>query len=270
MKSLRRLRKLFCLRGCEAVILAGLFLAISGCATTISREGALPPPKSWAPEELLKSFSQRLQQFRSLRALATVYYSGPDGRGGFQEAVLVHRPKQLRLETLSLMGAILIVTTDGEEIEGFHTREGLFYRGKSSKENLLRYTRIPLSLSEVTSLLMGLPPVEMQTRWENQNLSIYWEKAGGGKDMVAFDPSVGMPSKWIRSGANGQQELSVEFSDFVSTVAGYFPLKISLEALSPQMRVDISYQDPELNVDLSASLFKQQKPENVKEIPLGS
>ncbi len=268
MRSLCRLRKLFCLQGCEAVILASVFLGFFGCATIASREGA--PSRTWAPEELLKNLSQRLQGFHSLRALATAHYSGPDGRGGFQEAVVVRRPKQLRLETLSLMGAILIVTADGDEIQGFHTREGLFYRGKSSKQNLVRYTRIPLGLSEVTALLMGLPPVDIPDHWEHQALSISWSKSGGGKEMVAFDPSLGIPIKWERSGSNGEQELSAEFSDFISTAAGPFPQKISLDSSTPKMHVDISYQDPEVNGDLPVSLFKQQKPDNVKEIPLGS
>ncbi len=273
MNSLCRLRRLFCLRSCEAVILGGIVVGMVGCATTVSREGALPegaPSRVWAPEELLKNLSQRLQDFHSLRALAKVYYSSPDGRGGFQEAVLVHRPDRLRLETLSFMGATLIVTADGDEIEGYHPREGLFYRGRSSRKNLFRYTQIPLGLNEVTSLLMGLPPVGVQTHAEIQGLSLSWERAGGGKETVAFDPSLGLPSKWVRSAPDGRRELSAEFSNFVSTPAGFFPLKITLEAPSRQIHVDISYQDPELNVDLPSSLFKQQKPDNVKEVPLGS
>ena len=49
------------------------------------------------------------EQFRSLRALAQVDYAGPEGKHGFQEAVLVQRPDRLRLETLTFLGAILIV-----------------------------------------------------------------------------------------------------------------------------------------------------------------
>ena len=59
--------------------------------------------------------SQRVQQFRSIKGLAQVDYTGPDGKHGFQEAVLVQRPDRLRLETLSFSGAILIVTANSKE-----------------------------------------------------------------------------------------------------------------------------------------------------------
>ncbi len=273
MTPLCRLRKLFCLRGIGALVLGGIFLGILGCAPTASRGVAPPesgPPGGWTPEELLKNLAQRLQDFRSLRTLATVYYSGTDGRGGFQEVVLIHRPDRLRLETLSLIGAILIVTANRGEVVGFHPREGLFYRGRSSKENLLRYTRIPLGLGDLTSLLMGLPPVESQGHWESKGLAIYLEKVGGEKEMVAFDPSLGIPIKWARLGPDGGPELSADFSDFFSSPAGPFPLKISLEAHAQQMHLEITYQEPELNIDLLSSLFDQKKPENVREIPLES
>ena len=112
---------------------------------------------------MIESMAQRREQFRSLRALAQVEYAGPEGKQGFQEAVLIQRPDRLRLETLSYLGAILIVTANDKEIIGYHPREGVFVRGARSKENMLRYTQIPLELDEITSLLMGLPPVGAAT-----------------------------------------------------------------------------------------------------------
>ncbi len=55
-------------------------------------------------------------------------------------------PIGLRLETLTFLGAILIVTANDKEIIGLHPREGVFVRGATTKENLRRYTQIPLSL----------------------------------------------------------------------------------------------------------------------------
>lgn len=220
--------------------------------------------------ELVKRLGSRLRQFQSLRTLATVSYWGTDGRGGFQEAVLVQRPDRLRLETLSPLGAILIVTVDADEIAGFHPREGLFYRGRSSKENLFRYTHIPLALGELTSLLMGLPPVEIPARWQDGEGSVYWEIGGGGKERIAFHPTLGVPTQWERSGADGEIELSALFSDFSETPAGLFPLKIVLENPVQQRRLEIRYQEPELNIVLSWPLFVQEKPATAREIPLES
>ena len=233
------------------------------------------PPESLleehrATQELVQTLVQRSGELRSLRALASVYYSGSDGKGGFQEVILVHRPDRLRLETLSPMGAILIVTADADEMAGFHPREGLFYRGRSSRQNLYRYTQIPLGLGELTSVLMGLPPLPTQGPWDSDGRSIIRDLGGGWKEAISFHPTLWLPTKWQRSNPEGRVELSAQFSDFSSTPAGLFPLKIVLQAPLQQRRLEISYQYPELNVDLSPVLFVQQKPENARELPLDS
>lgn len=261
------------LPGIGGLILSGMFVGILSCAPI------LPQPstslgsslsKNRATAELVQTLAVRVHQFRSLRALATVSYWGTEGRAGFQEAILVHRPDRLRLETLSLLGAILIVTVDADEITGFHPREGLFYRGISSKENLFRYTKIPLELGELTSLLMGLPPVEVQGQWEEEENSIHRQIDGGRKETITFHPTLDIVTKWERFSVNGEIELRALFADFSSTPAGLFPLKISLEAHAQQRRLEIHYQDPELNVTLPFPLFVQEKPASAREIPLES
>ncbi|MBI4529230.1 MAG: hypothetical protein HY695_35985 [Deltaproteobacteria bacterium] len=273
MKPLSWLGGLACLPGTALLILFGFGAGILSCAQVVSEESVLSeslPSKTWTVGEFVGILSQRIEDFRSLRALATVNYSGPDGRAGFQEAVIVHRPDRLRLETLSPLGVILIVTADADELAGFHTREGLFYRGRSSKQNLLYYTQIPLELREITALLMGLPPVSLQPGWEGEGNSLYRDVAGGRREKVAFHVSLGVPASWERSGQDGTPELSAQFSDYSATTAGPFPHKIVLEARAPKLRLEIRYQEPEVNVSLPSGLFVQQKPGNAKEIPLES
>lgn len=262
-----------CLPATGCLILAGIFGGILSCApiapqTTTGIKSV--PSRSRDLGELVHSLVQRADQFRSLRTLAKVYYWGADGSGGFQEAILVHRPDRLRLETLSHWGATLIVTVDADEVMGFHPREGLFYRGRSSKENLLRYIQIPLELGEITALLLGLPPVDIQGRWEGEGNSIYGEDAGGRTEVVTFHPTLGVPVKWERSDPDGEIELSAIFSDFSPTPAGLFPLKILLDAPALERRLEIRYQEPEVNVVLPAHFFVQQRPNHVREVPLES
>jgi len=211
-----------------------------------------------------------MKQFHSLRSLASVYYQGKDGRGKFEEAIVVERPDKLRLETLSSFGALLIVTANADKVAGFDAQENVFVHGRSSKENLARLTRIPLELREIAALLMGLPPVEIQGRWEGKQNSLRRELGGGRSELVTFDSKLGVPTKWERSGPGGGIELSAIFSDFFSTPSGLFPLKISLEAHAQQRRLEIRYQDPELNVDLPRAVFVQEKPVNARELPIES
>lgn len=261
----------------ERVLLAGVtsmvLLVISGCAMIAPETAAVPVVEGAASlntSELVKNLAQAERRLRSLRTLATVQYWGTEGRAAFQEAILVLRPDRVRLETLSPLGATLIVTVDADEITGFHTREGLFYRGRSSKENLFRYTHIPLALAELTALLMGLPPVEPPRQWQDGDSSIHWETEGGGREKILFHPTLGVPLGWERSGSDGEIELKAMFSNFSPTANGLFPLTIALEAPAQSRWLEIRYHEPELNVALPFPLFVQERPASAREVPLES
>lgn len=257
------------------LLLAVIPAMIVGCSTTARQipspsqlDLEQPPVTGWTADKLIGILSQRDRQFQSLRALASIYYRGPEGTQGFQEAVLVQRPDKVRLETLSLLGAILIVTVNADQIAGFHPREGVFVRGKSSEANLFRYTLIPLELQELTRLLLGLPPVMISADWQIGGSALYRELNGQGKEIVVFDLTRELPVRWHRLSPDGRPELSAAFENFSSTPAGLFPSKITLEAGAQQRSLEISYQEPEINVEMAPSLFVQEKPANAKEIPI--
>jgi hypothetical protein len=255
---LQRLRPLF---------LAVIFLGAIGCATVVPPAPQDTTPKVWQPGELAKAITERQEQFRSLRALARVSYSGPNGKNGFQEAILVERPDRLRLETITYLGAVLIVTVNDKEIAGYHPREGVFVRGDRSRENLARYTQIPLELDEITKLLLGLPPVDGAVSAQDGN-TVEFSPKRGGKDVVTFASHLAAPTQWQRLSPSGKVEMSAEFADYSETATGFFPLKVVFETQTPKRRLEIRYQEPELNASLPANLFSQQKPANVKELPI--
>lgn len=259
----------------KGVLSAVTTLALVGCSTVTHQipspsdlDLGQQPAAGWTADKLAGVLANRDQQFQSLRSLASVHYRGPEGTQGFQEAVLIQRPDKVRLETLTLLGAILIVTVNADQIAGLHPREGLYLRGKSSKENLFRYTRIPLELKEMTRLLIGLPPVVSSASWQIGGNSLYRELNGLGKEIVVFDLTREVPIRWYRLGSDGSAELSAAFDDFSATPAGLFPLKITLEAADQKRSLDIVYQEPEVNVEIEPALFVQEKPANAQEVPI--
>lgn len=260
------------LLGICVLILAGISAGMLSCTpiASVAVVSEKSPPRIWGPGELLESLAQRAEQFRSVRALADVHYRGTDGSRGFKEAILVQRPDRMRLETLSYWGTILVVTVDADEIVGFHPRDGLLYRGRSSRENLFRYTQIPLSLSEITALLLGLPPVEIRVHWQAESNSLSRSREDGSKEVVTFGSEIAVPIQWQRFGPDGKLELSAQFLDYLPTSPGLFPLKIIVEAHAQQKRLELRYEAPELNVNLPLALFIQEKPADVREISLES
>lgn len=257
-------------RNRSAFIAALLACALTGCGTvTVAPVARELPTRQWKPGELIDALRQRNQQLHSLRALARLHYAGPEGKNSFQEAILVQRPDQLRLETLSLLGAIMIVTVNGKEILGYLPRDDTFLRGQSTTDNLRRLTKIPLplELDEITALLLGLPPVNTSSARQSGN-AVTAPSPDGGQDIVTFETNDAVPSRWERREADGARAINVTFSDYAANAAGLFPSRIEIESLAQKRQLQIDYQEPELNVTLGAQLFTQQKPANVKELPI--
>ena len=252
-----------------ALFLGAVCTAMIGCATVKpSPPEPQLPAKQWEAGDLITSLSGRNQQFRSLRALARLDYAGPDGKGNVQEAVLVQRPDQLRLETLTFLGAVLIVTVNDKEIIGYHPREGVFVRGPRSKENLLRYTQIPLELDEMTALLLGLPPVDTSAPRRQEGNTLIFSPNGRKQDAVTFEAQTPVPTQWQRFNDAGAVELSARFLDYVSTPAGSFPSRIQVEAPLQKRKLEIRYQEPEVNASLPPEVFTQEKPAHAQELRL--
>lgn len=250
------------------LVIVAFVVGLAGCSTVAVPTAPALPAKQWQGTDLIQSLAERQNQFRSLRALARAEYNGPEGKQGFQEAVIVQRPDRLRLETLTMLGAVLIVTVNDTEIVGYHVREGIMVRGKSSKENLLRYTQIPLELDEITAVLLGLPPLDPSAPWQQEGNALVFSSEGQKSDVVAFESQEPVPTHWERFNSAGAAEIKVVFADYIATPAGLFPSRITMEAPLQKRKLEIRYQEPEINGALPPELFTQQKPGHVKELPI--
>jgi hypothetical protein len=230
--------------------------------------GPKPPAPQWEASKLIETLKQRNEKFRSLRALAQVDYAGPEGKHGFQEAVIVQRPDRLRLETLTFLGAILIFTANDKEIIGYHPREGVFVRGDPTRDNLRRYTQIPLELPEITMLLMGLPPVDPSTPSKQEGNTLIFSSSNGKRDVLTFESHEPVPTQWERFNSDGKVELSAQFTDYLSTPPGLFPQTVISEAPVQKKKLSIRYKEPEFNAPIPLELFSQQIPAHAKEVPI--
>lgn len=253
---------------CFALLIAAVAAGFASCSTVPTPAPPALPAKQWQASELVQSLTERLGQFRSLRALARVEYAGPDGKHGVQEAVIVQRPDRLRLETVTLLGVAAIVTVNDREIIGYHVREGIMVRGGTSKANLLRYTQIPLELEEITAALLGLPPVDLKRQWRQEGNALVFSPKAGETDVVAFESQQPVPTRWERFNGAGAVEIRVSFADYIPTPPGLFPTRIIMEAPLQKRKLELRYQEPEVNVALSSDLFTQQKPGHVQELPI--
>jgi uncharacterized protein DUF4292 len=248
--------------------LAVLLFGLGACTTVAPPAAPKPPVPQWEPDKLTASLKQRAEKFRSLRALAQIDYAGPEGKHGFEEAVIVQRPDSVRLETLTFLGAILIFTANDKEMLGYHPREGVFVRAQPAKENLRRYTQISLDLREVTLLLLGLPPIDANASGKQEGNTLVFSSNGRKRDVLTFDSPEPVPTRWERFNDNGQVELSAQFNDYVATSSGLFPQTVMSEAPLQKKKLSIRYKEPEFNGSIPPELFTQQIPAHAKEVPI--
>jgi hypothetical protein len=80
------------------------------------------------PEGILALFDQRWRLAESLRALARVTVTSPQGRYSTRQTFLWRRPAPLRLDTLSLFGQpVMSLVADATQISIYYAGEGTFF-----------------------------------------------------------------------------------------------------------------------------------------------
>ena len=84
------------------------------------------------------------------------------------------------------------------------------------------------------------------------------------QDAVTFESQTPVPTKWERFNDAGAVELSAEFLDYISTPAGPFPSRIQIEARLQKRKLEIRYQEPEINASLPPEIFTQEKPAHAR------
>ena len=139
-------------------LLLALSLAalLAGCA----------PPKTLvlgddfaSPDRALRTLRDNAPPEAILAGVSRVAAVTADGRYSLKAAVMMKRPSSLRIEEIPLMGLPdLFLAVHGDALRAFFPREGQFYIGRPSKENVARFLPWLLEVRDLLALLHGLPP----------------------------------------------------------------------------------------------------------------
>ena len=135
-----------------------LALAVVGCGMRAPR---LAPPPGTTPEVLLAGLDARRAAVRSLRGRVQI-------RTGLaqvwaREAVVVERPRAVRVDVLSPFGLALALGTNGETLWVFPPEQRLRYEGAATPENLARFFGTAITSEDLVDVLLGLPPRRVPT-----------------------------------------------------------------------------------------------------------
>jgi len=212
---------------------------IFGCALsreTVPPRRELPPP----PEKVLGQLFGNPPK-EGFRATAKISLEIPEGKYFRSAALVMKYPDSLRIEALPLMGTPdLFLTADARLLKAYFPEENLFLVGRPTAPNLYALFRLYLTVPDVVSLLMGLPP-----GWEDPRLryAAAWEGAlyrtdafleGNKIQTLWIDLEKKRLTRYETGGWNGHPPFQVDFREAVPVEGGgEFPGGIAITVKEP-------------------------------------
>lgn len=257
-------------------LLGGGFLALLVVVGCGAREPLATPV---APDHLPTVFevdsflAERRNALRGIRALARLHYRHPEGNDSSREAIAVGRPDRMRVEVLSLFGAVFVLTAGDGQFAAYARQENTLYRGSASPENMWRYARIGLPVVDLVDLVLGTPPQRTET-WSHVSYD-----EGSGWIQLSQELSNGIQAVWLEGELPRAAEYRDEFGDV--QWRAYFeeyrqegepaiPIatRIRLEVPDPEHSVEISLDDIDINPDFDADVFRIATPPGTQTVVL--
>lgn len=233
---------------------------------------APPPPLSAGmARTLLARLDADARAFHSLQGLAKVRVHSGDRSFSASQVLLAKKPDRLRSEVLSPFGQpMLLMATDGRELEIQVPAEGRFYHGPATPAHLQRFTRLPLHLDDLVHLLLYQVPLVGRNRPQVAALRgglyrLRLQGEGGERQELFFDTQL----RLLRTAyyREGKLLLLVRYGGF--TGGGHpFPGSIDLEMPPEKTRASLEFSEVQTNVALPADRFVLTPPAGAKILPL--
>lgn len=108
---------------------------------------------------LFDALQRRRSELAGIRTLARLRYTSPEGTENARNVLAVQRPDRIRFEILSMLGSMLVLTSDGGSFSAYVPRESTVYRGRASAGNLAPYLPLDVSVEQIVDLVLATPPM---------------------------------------------------------------------------------------------------------------
>ncbi len=205
-------------------------------------------------------------EIRTLRGLAKVKVANDEEQGTVSQVLLAEYPDHLRAETLSPFGSpLLVLASDGRDLEVLLAGAGRFLRGPASVENLQRFTRLPLRLTDLVGLLLYRVPVFPSERDElgsggPDGYLLVLQGPPPRRQEFSFDRALRLSgAAYFR---DDELLLRVDYREFREG-SPLFPGTVDLSMPQQHLTAILSFSMVDLNADLPAERFHLTPPPGV-------
>lgn len=242
-----------------------LFFLLTSCALPPAAPPLGPPPGAELLQQRLETLAGA---FDSLQGVAKVRVESGGRSFAATQVLLARKPDLLRAETLSPFGnPVLTVAVADGFLYALVPGEGRFLRGAASYHNLQKFTRLPLQLADLVSLLLCEVPVipgdEGVVTPTEEGWLLTLEGGQGGRQELLFDRDLHL----LQSSYFQEEKvvLQVGYGNFGE--AG-FPGSMSLKTPGEQTEATLDFSEVAVNVPIPEERFRLTPPAGYRIEPL--
>lgn len=239
--------------------------ALTSCTPAVSvplgptRSAAVAP----TPLQILELLARRDRRTGEFRAEAHIEYRSPQQHFHASQLIAVRAPASIRIDVMNPFGISYTVATDGQRLAAFDRRKKVYYEGWAGADNIHQYTGVPLSASDLATLIRGLPPsfgagrggtiARTEGGW-------LWRRGlpRGGTIELWLDFANWDPVR-LRV-VDGVHDMDATFSDYQDVTGTRVPKHMEV-AFADGGKLQLSYDKMSRKVDLAEDAFRIQKPE---------
>lgn len=248
------------------------FVVLAGCAarTTISPMTQVAGVPTSAQLELL--LSERRLALARFRGQARLSYRSGEEEGRVSQMITVEDSSRVRIDFMSPFGPTYTVAADGRNFVAYDRGEKVLYRGEPTVKNLLRYTRVAVSIELLAALMRGLPPNvgrlgEPTVHEEEKGWTWVAALRGGGLLTVIFQKGSLAPLSVTISGSRDIGDIEAHFADYQEVDGVWAAHRI--EAILPGGgEVELKYSRIWRDVGLTDDAFTIEAPRGVRVVDM--
>ncbi len=252
-----------------------LAAAVAALAVGCAARQELPLPSAVSgpvPQaaELVRALAARRAAIHSVRALARTSFTSPEESRRAKQVIVAARPDKLRLEVLSVFGAVFVLVTDDGELTAYAPEEKAVYRGAATAGNLARYAQVDMPVTTAVDLLLGTPPMrdDRDGVVSRDGAAVQlWQDAGRDVRVVWFNAAL-EPVRYEQRDTDGFVQLRATFDGYADVDGVRLPTQLGFELPATQRQITIALRDPEVNPTLPNAIFAVESPPGVREIDL--
>jgi outer membrane lipoprotein-sorting protein len=250
-----------------ALGLVAAALALAGCPPR-----APPPDLSLDPVQLLAQVRSAQERVTSVRGDVRVRVETRRGSGTVSGIAAAKRPDRVLVHTFDFFGnTASALAAAGGELSLYDARERVVYRGAATAENLARLVPIPLSPSDLATLLCGSAPLlegepvraDPGRGWVELEIA-----AGEARQVLRVGPGAAVLSSSLSVPGGGPGAYDVAFGERDARDAKRFPSEVTVSAREPRAKVRLTWTEVEPGAALEDAMFAPTVPRGARVVDL--